>query len=86
MAQVLKEVASRVGSLPLRLREVAHLKCYKWAGAKLKRGEGVGKPYYTGRIPSISTANSTTQVPKQYGSTRPEFGEIPLDLRHVSGI
>ena len=25
---------------PLRLREGAHLKCYKWAGAKLKRGGG----------------------------------------------
>ena len=37
---MLRGAASRVGSLPLRLREGAHLKCYKWAGAKLKRGGG----------------------------------------------
>ena len=35
---MLRGAASRVGPLPLRLREGAHLKCYKWAGAKLKRG------------------------------------------------
>ena len=45
---MLRGAASRVGPLPLRLRDGAHLKCYKWAGAKLKRG--VGKRYYMGLI------------------------------------
>ena len=40
---MLRGAASRVGPLPLRLREGAHLKCYKWAGAKLKREGGGGK-------------------------------------------
>ena len=35
---MLRGAASRVAPLPLRLREGAHLKCYKWAGAKLKQG------------------------------------------------
>ena len=39
---MLKVAASRVGPLPLRLREGVHLKCYKWASAKLKR-EGGGR-------------------------------------------
>ena len=43
---MLRGAASRVGPLPLKLRQGAHLKCYKWAGAKLKRM--VGKRYYTG--------------------------------------
>ena len=46
---MLRGAASRVGPLPLRLREGAHLKCYKWAGAKLKRGGG-------------GLVNDTTQV------------------------
>ena len=46
---MLRGAASRVGPLPLRLREGAHLKCYKWVGAKLKRGGEVGKRYYTGK-------------------------------------
>ena len=37
---MLRGAASRVGPLPLRLREGAHLKHYKWASAKLKRGGG----------------------------------------------
>ena len=37
---MLRGAASRVGPLPLTLREGAHLKCYKWACAKLKRGGG----------------------------------------------
>ena len=45
---MLRGAASRVGPLPLRLREGAYLKRYKWAGAKLKREGGVGKRYYTG--------------------------------------
>ena len=35
---MLREAASRVGPLPLRLREGAHLNHYKWASAKLKWG------------------------------------------------
>ena len=44
---MLRGATSRVGPLPLRFREGAHLKCYKWAGAKLNPGRGVGKRYYT---------------------------------------
>ena len=42
---MLRGAASRVSPLALRLREGAHLKRYKWAGAKLKGGggRGVGK-------------------------------------------
>ena len=39
---MLRGAASRVGTLPLRLREGAHLKHYKWADAKLKWGGGGG--------------------------------------------
>ena len=35
---MLRGAASRVGPLPLRLKEGAHLKRYKWAGVKLKQG------------------------------------------------
>ena len=38
---MLRGAASRDGPLPLRLREGAHLKHYRWAGAKLKRGRSV---------------------------------------------
>ena len=37
---MIRGAASRVGPLPLKLREGAHLKCYKWAGAMLKWGGG----------------------------------------------
>ena len=35
---MLRGVTTIVGPLPLRLREGAHLKRFKWAGAKLKQG------------------------------------------------
>ena len=47
---MLRGAASRVGPVSLRLREGAHLKRYKWASAKLKRGEGGFKQYYTGPL------------------------------------
>ena len=59
---MLRGAASRVGPLSLRLREGAHLKCYKWAGAKLKWGGGVGKRYYTGRT-SRSGRSSSSDPP-----------------------
>ena len=46
---MLRGAASRVGPLPPRLRDGAHLTRDKWAGAKLKRGGGL--------------VNDTTPVP-----------------------
>ena len=64
---------SRVGPLPPRLREGAHLKRYKWVGAKLKR-EGGGESVNNTTPANSQTTKSNSKLLMPFELTKlPQF-------------